>query len=136
MTTVMAPVTLPGENEPAFHLWETSMERTRHPPRPLGARLALAALAGFLARHPLRLLLIDRRKGTRYARTALAERFLAGYAGLGLAPAVFFVLLARSGWGLSSWRRPVRPQTLGFQELGYGLLTLTLLAVGYRVGPR
>ena len=51
-----------------------------------------------------------------------------------LAPAVFFVLLARSGWGLSSRRRPVRPQALGFQELGYGLLTFALLAFGYRVG--
>jgi hypothetical protein len=29
----------------------------------------------------------------------------------------------------------VRPQVLGFQELGYGLLTLVLLAVGYRAGP-
>jgi len=52
-----------------------------------------------------------------------------------LAPVVFFVLLARSGWGLSRWRRPIRPQALGFQELGYGLLTLALLAVGYRLGP-
>ena len=52
-----------------------------------------------------------------------------------LAPVVFLVLLARSGWGLSRWRRPVRPQVLGFQELGYGLLTLVLLVIGYRVGP-
>ena len=48
---------------------------------------------------------------------------------------VFLVLLARSGWGLSRRRRPVRPQTLGFQEVGYGLLTLALLAIGYRLGP-
>ena len=226
-----------------------------------GLGLALAALAAFLARHPLRLLLIDRRKGVRYPRTTLAERAFAAYtaaalalvavafalasspfwlplavaapiglvalafdargrsreafpeaagavalgasapaialaggapaafawgawallalravtsvlyvrarirldrglaAGPGavhaghaaalaaatgltsvgwapwLAPVVFFVLLARSGWGLSRWRRPARPQALGFQEVGYGLLTLALLAVGCRLGP-
>jgi hypothetical protein len=230
-------------------------------PSAAGLCLALAALAAFLARHPLRLALIDRRKGMRYPRTGLAEGVFAAYAtaalalaavafamapfpfwpplavvapvglvalafdargrsrealpevagavalgasapaialaggapavfawgtwallalravtsvlyvrarirldrGLAagpravhaghaaavvaatalasagwapwLAPAVFFVLLARSGWGLSPWRRPIRPQTLGFQELGYGLLTLLFLGVGYRVGP-
>jgi hypothetical protein len=66
---------------------------------------------------------------TLAAATGLAS---AGWAPW-LAPAVFFVLLARAAWGLSSRRRPVRPQTLGFQELGYGLLTLALLAVGYRL---
>jgi hypothetical protein len=228
-------------------------------PSAAGVCLALAALAGFLARHPLRLWLLDRRKRARYPRTALAERFFSAYALLALlllaaaptlerapfwpalavavpiglvplgfdaagrsrevlpetagalalgasataialgggaaaglawgawallalravtsvlyvrarirldrgvaagpravvsahtvalaaatglafagwapwlAPAVFAVLLARAAWGLSSWRRPVRPKTLGFQELGYGILTLALLAVGYRL---
>jgi hypothetical protein len=51
-----------------------------------------------------------------------------------LAVVVFLVLLLRSAWGLSSRRRPVRPRTLGFQELGYGLLNLALLAVGYQTG--
>jgi hypothetical protein len=51
-----------------------------------------------------------------------------------LAPLVFLVLLARSGWGLSPRRCPVRPQVLGLREVGYGLLTLVLLAVGYRAG--
>jgi hypothetical protein len=229
-------------------------------PSAAGLSLALAALAAFLARHPLRLWLIDRRKGVRYPRTALAERIFAAYAASALAlgaaaftlasasfwlplavaapiglvalafdargrsrealpeaagavalggsataialaggapaaaawgawallalravtsvlyvrarirldrglPAgpravhaghgaalaaaaglaaagwapwlsalVFLVLLLRSAWGLSSLRRPVRPQVLGFQELGYGLLTLLLLAAGYRLG--
>ena len=62
----------------------------------------------------------------------------AGLAAAGWAPwlsaLVFLVLLLRSAWGLSSLRRPVRPQVLGFQELGYGLLTLLLLAAGYRLG--
>ena len=230
-------------------------------PSAAGACLALAALLGFLARHPLRLWLLDRRKGVRYPRTALAEGIVTGYAGLALlalagaltvaaapfwpalagaapigllalsfdargrsreavpelagavalgssaaaiglaggAPAAvawgawgllglraitsvlyvrarirldrgvaaapggvlaghaaalaiaaalarsawapwlaagaFLVLLARASWGLSPLRRRVRPQVLGYQELGYGLLTLALLALGYRFGP-
>jgi hypothetical protein len=61
---------------------------------------------------------------------------LARYAGAPwMAVAAFLVLLARAGWGLSPLRRPMRPKVLGFQELGYGLLTLTLLVVGYRLGP-
>jgi hypothetical protein len=228
-------------------------------PSTAGVCLALAALAGFLARHPLRLWLLDRRKHARYPRTALAERLFSVYALLALlllaaaaalerapfwpalavaapvglvalafdavgrsrevlsetagavalgasataiaiagdapaslawgawallalravtsvlyvrarirldrglaagpravlsahaaalavatglafagwapwlGPAVFAVLLTRAAWGLSSWRRPVRPKTLGFQELGYGILTLALLAAGYRL---
>lgn len=230
-------------------------------PSSAGACLAFAALAGFLSRHPLRLWLLDRRKGVRYPRTALAERFFVGYAGLGalllagafalaeapfwpalalaapggllalgfdargrsrealpelsgavalgasaaaialaggapsgvawgawallalraitsvlyvrarirldrglaagpgvvlaghaaalaaaaalarsawapwLASGAFLLLLARAAWGLSPLRRRVRPQVLGFQELGFGLLTLALLVVGYHVGP-
>ncbi|MGE5126249.1 MAG: YwiC-like family protein [Betaproteobacteria bacterium] len=230
-------------------------------PSVAGALLALAALAGFLCRHPLRLALLDRRRGVRYPRTAWAERFLAGYAGLALlllaaaftvarspfwpalaaaapigivalafdalgrsrevlpeatgavalgasataialaggaaaglawgawallalraassvlyvrarirldrglaagprlvlaghalalaaaaglarshwapwlASAAFLVLLGRAAWGLSPWRRRVRPQALGYQELGFGVLTLALLTLGYRLGP-
>ena len=225
-----------------------------------GSCLALAALAAFLARHPLRLVLMDRRKGARYPRTVLAERaalafalaaagLLAGAvalarapfwaalaaaapfailalagdvlgrgreaaaetagavalsastaaialaggrppavafaaaallalraitsvlyvrarirldrgvpAGPGLAvglhaaalaaaaglaragatpwlgPAAFAVLLARAAHGLSRARPRIRPQQLGVQELVYGLLTLALLAAGYRLG--
>jgi len=229
-------------------------------PTAAGLCLSLAALFAFLARHPLRLVLMDRRKGSRYPRTALAERFCAGFAfaaavflagalalappsfwpalaaaapfalvalaydalgrgrdavpeiagalalsastaaillagaqpaamafaasvllalraltsvvyvrarirldrglpagpglalgvhGAGLALAVvlaragaapwlgafaFAVLLARAALGLSPRRRPIRPQQLGFQELGYGVLTLVLLAAGYLAG--
>jgi hypothetical protein len=230
-------------------------------PSAAGVCLALAALLGLLARHPLRLWLLDLRKGVRHPRTALAERFFVGYAGLAalllalafaqaappfwpalaaaaplgvvalvfdargrsrealpelsgavvlgasataialaggataavawgawallalrattsvlyvrarirldrglparpgtvvaghaaalaacvglaqytwapsIAAAAFLVLLARAAWGLSPLRHPVRPKVLGFQELGYGLLTLALLVVGYRLGP-
>lgn len=49
-----------------------------------GALLAAAALAAFVARQPLRLLLADRRRGRRYPRTAMAER---GFAACALAAA-------------------------------------------------
>ena len=63
-------------------------------PSAAGACLALAAAAGFLARHPLRLWLLDRRKHVRYPRTALAERVFAGYALVGL---VFLAARPRAG---------------------------------------
>lgn len=229
-------------------------------PSPAGVVLALGAVAAFLARHPLRLILADRRRDARYPRTAVAERFALAYAALALAllllavplarapfwlplaiaapigavalgfdargrsrealpevagagaleasvaaialaggsavgvalgawallalravasvlyvrarlrldrgmasgrwaaiashlaavvlalvlaraawapwlgVAAFAVLLLRAGHGLSPWRPLVRPRALGFQELGFGLLTLLLLAVGYRLG--
>jgi hypothetical protein len=232
-------------------------------PSPAGACLALAAVSGFLSRHPLRLVLMDRRRGVRYPRTTLAAAWFAGYAAialaalaalaaafavtaapfwsalvaaaplalvlvvsdfagrsrdaaaetaggvalcgsaaaialaggapsplaftasallalraltsvlfvrarlrldrglgaqtlpaiaahvaavgaavilgwLGLAPwlavAAFVVLLARAASGLSTSRRLVRPQVLGFRELGYGVLTLLLVLIGYRAG--
>lgn len=49
-----------------------------------------------------------------------------------LAVAAFGVLTLRALVGLSALRRPVRPQSVGFQEIGYGLLTVLLLAAGYR----
>jgi hypothetical protein len=48
-------------------------------PSRAGAALSLAAIAAFLARHPLKLVLADRRRGARYPRTALAERAAAAY---------------------------------------------------------
>ena len=229
-------------------------------PSSAGACLALSALAGFLSRHPLKLVLVDRRRGVRYPRTVLAEAWFAGYAAVALlalaaafalasapfwpalavaaplalvmvasdfagrsrdvvaemaggvalcgsaaavalacgapaavafsasgllalralgsvlfvrarirldrnlgaqpvpvvaghlatvgitvllaargaapwlAVAAFVVLLARAAWGLSPYRQRARPQVLGFQELGYGVLTLVLVLVGYRAG--
>ncbi len=49
-------------------------------PSAAGFCLAIAALAAFLTRHPLRLAALDYRKGTRYLRTGLAERFTLAYA--------------------------------------------------------
>jgi hypothetical protein len=54
-------------------------------PSPAGAAIALAALGAFLARHPLKLVLADLRRGASYPRTALAGRFAIGYSALAVA---------------------------------------------------
>ena len=259
--TAWKPLAFPAEHGGWGFLAEPVILGLALAPSSAGVCLGFAALAGFLARHPLRLWLLDRRKGARYPRTALAERFFLGYAALAalllagavalarapfwpalavavplgllalsfdargrsrealpelagalalgaaaaaialaggappglawgawallslraitsvlyvrarirldrglaagpglvlaghaialaaaaalarsewapwLASLAFLVLLTRAAWGLSPRRRRVRPQVLGFQELGFGLLTLALLAFGYRVGP-
>ena len=43
------------------------------------------------------------------------------------------VLLIRMGVGLSSLRRNIRPQAIGIQELGYGVLTVILLALTFKL---
>lgn len=45
-----------------------------------GLLLGLGVLGGFLLRHPLKIIAQDRRRGKRYARTALAERVALVYA--------------------------------------------------------
>lgn len=47
-----------------------------------------------------------------------------------LAVAALLILLARAAVGLSRYRRPCRPAILGLEEIGYGLLTVALMAVG------
>lgn len=48
-----------------------------------------------------------------------------------LAVAAGLILLARAGWGLSRWRKPVPTKVIGLTEMGYGLLTVVLIAAGY-----
>jgi hypothetical protein len=59
-----------------------------------GGWLSVSAIAAFLARQPLKLMALDRRKGARYPRTELAEQFFAGYALLAVLS--FCVALSRS----------------------------------------
>lgn len=54
-------------------------------PSRAGLGIAIAALAAFLARHPLKLALADWRRGSRYARTSVALRFVLVYALLAVA---------------------------------------------------
>jgi YwiC-like protein len=48
-----------------------------------------------------------------------------------MAPLAFFILLVRGFIGLTPSQRNVPAKIIGFQELGFGLLTVLLLAVGY-----
>lgn len=56
--------------------------------------LALASLAAFLAHQPLKILLIDLRRGKSYDRTRLALRFLGLYGAIVLAVLLIIILLA------------------------------------------
>ena len=71
-TVPWRPVALPAEHGGWGFLAEPVVLGLVLAPSAAGLCLALAALAAFLARHPLRLALIDRRKGVRYPRTGLA----------------------------------------------------------------
>lgn len=51
-----------------------------------------------------------------------------------LAVVAIAILLARAGHGVSPWRWFSRPQTIGFLELGLGLLTVLLTALGVALG--
>jgi hypothetical protein len=44
------------------------------------------------------------------------------------------VLLARAAHGLSRLRRPTQAIVIGFLEMAYGLITVLLVAAGYRLG--
>jgi hypothetical protein len=74
-------------------------------------------------------------RGPALATHAVALAGSLGLAIVGWAPrlavAAFTILLARAVHGLSSGHRVVRPQAVGFAELGFGLLTTALLAAGY-----
>ena len=54
-------------------------------PSPAGFFLAVATLGAFLARHPFKIVAGDRRRGRRFPRTTVAERFALLYASLALA---------------------------------------------------
>ena len=97
MTGIMHGVARLGQNPPmSAPPWKSVALPTEHggwsflieplilglvlTPSVAGAWLAASAVAAFLSRHPLKLLALDRRRGVRYPRTDLAERFFAAYA--------------------------------------------------------
>lgn len=82
-------VALPNEHG-VWGFWlEPSLLGLLLAPSLAGLALSLAALAAVLAQHPLSLTLADRRRGKRYPRTVLAERFALGY---GFCAALLFAL--------------------------------------------
>ncbi|HSB62068.1 MAG TPA: YwiC-like family protein [Vicinamibacteria bacterium] len=70
-------------------------------PSAAGLALGLAALGAFLARHPLKLVLLDRGKALRTVRTAAGER-------LALAYGVAAILALLAAWALAG-TRPLVP---------------------------
>ncbi|MDQ3917054.1 MAG: YwiC-like family protein, partial [Acidobacteriota bacterium] len=63
-------------------------------PSPAGLWLALATMGAFLARHPLKIVAGDRRRGRQFARTTLARRFVLLYGAVALAGFALSVLTA------------------------------------------
>ena len=59
-----------------------------------GLAVAVGVFGAFLARHPLKVAYSDRRKGKRYARTVVAERFALAYSILAAVGGVLALLLA------------------------------------------
>jgi hypothetical protein len=82
-------------------------------------------------------------RGTAVAITPVWIIHLIGLLGIGavawqgkapwLALLAIAILTGRMAIGLSRYRRPRRVQTIGFLEMGYGLLTVLLVAIGYTV---
>jgi hypothetical protein len=72
------------------------------------------------------------------AANALGVITVLALAVAGLAPALavvaLIILAARAAYGLSPYRRRVRTQTIGVMEIGYGLMTALLTAIGYATG--
>ena len=49
-----------------------------------------------------------------------------------LAAAALFFLLARALSGLSGYERAASAKQIGIRELGYGTMTIIIVAIGYR----
>jgi hypothetical protein len=120
-------------------------------PSRAGVCLAAAALAAFLVRHPLRLALMDRRRGVRYPRTAVAWGLALGYAVLALVFLLPARLLSRDAFWVPlalavptalvalvydarGRGREALPEAAGAVALGSSV-TAIALAGGLAVGP-
>jgi hypothetical protein len=81
-------VALPAEHGGWSFLFEPIALGLLVAPSLAGVFLAVAVTGAFLLRHPLKLALVDRRRGRRFARTALAERFVLLYGVIAIAGVV------------------------------------------------
>jgi len=80
----LKPLALPVEHGGWGFLLEPVALGLLTAPSWAGALIAVAAVAGFLARHPFKIAFSDWRRGKRYPRTPLAERFMVLYAAVAL----------------------------------------------------
>jgi YwiC-like protein len=120
-------------------------------PSAAGLLYGVAALGAFLARHPLKLALLDRGKGTRTARTRAAERFVLAYGAAALlallaaarlgGPRPLLPLLAVAPMGVlqvvydaRNQSRALLPETTGAVALG-SLVSAVSLAGGLALAP-
>jgi hypothetical protein len=120
-------------------------------PTTAGLGLAVAAIATFLVRHPLKLVLSDRRRGTRTPRTSLAAKTAAVYGAVALgglalalarAPGAAWVPLAAAAplgmvqlwYDARLQGRHLLPELLGSVALGASATAL-MLAGGWAAGP-
>jgi YwiC-like protein len=107
----LRPVALPTEHGGWGLTLEPAALGLLVAPSAAGFLLALAALFAFLARHPLKIVAGDRRRGRRFPRTALAERFALAYslassasfaAALAVAPAHKFLYVVAAAAPLAA----------------------------------
>jgi YwiC-like protein len=120
-------------------------------PSAAGACLLVASVSAFLARHPLRLALSDRRRGPRRPRTLAAERIALAYAAVAIAagagaltlsgPRPFMPLLAvaplaltQIGFDARLEGRKLAPQLCGGVALA-ALAPALMLAGGWALAP-
>ncbi|RMF77985.1 MAG: prenyltransferase [Chloroflexi bacterium] len=87
-------VALPAEHGGWGFLFEPIALGLLVAPSLAGLLLGIAVFNLFLLRNPLKVVITDRRRGRRYARTALAERVALGYALLGIVGIVLAVTLS------------------------------------------
>ena len=81
--TRIRPVALPVEHGGWSFVLEPIALGLLVAPSLAGLCLSIAALGAFLTRHPLKIVVADRRRGRRFPRTVVAERFALAYALIG-----------------------------------------------------
>lgn len=91
------PIALPPEHGAWGFLFEPLVLSLSVAPSWAGAALALAVIGAFLSRQPLKIAYNDYQRGKRYARTGVAERFVALYGLVAVTGTILAVALGGIG---------------------------------------